>query len=1017
MKPILKLTVSILLGASAVLTAQKSIAQVSGTISIPGDYPTITAALNQINTVGLSGPAILELQPGYSSLNESFPIVFTNINGASNTNTLTLRPSTGAAGLIIASPFNSATIDLVNASNVIIDGRPGGVGSSRALTIRNQTPNNWSIHFAQGSSHNLIKHCVIQGVNIAPIDQFESNTIIYFDGFAGAGNRFNEISNCVIKDDGSGPLYNAILSQGNSASPNSDNSILNNEIANFSGTGISISAYGNGGNWAINGNSFYNDLPTPPSTAQTAIYFNPGTGSDNNSITGNFIGGQGVNASGAKWTNTGDVPFTGIYLSSGTLSGTSLHNNVIQNISLSSVGSNISFTGISIASGISTNNGNIVGSATEANSIVVSGSSSTMTGILVNSSSPVSVTGDNIGNITVSGDGANIMGIRYAGGAAVTITGNSIHDFSANNTDDVDFTGIYIAGGGITSSLLHDNTVQKITLTSTSAIQFTGVSIASGVTNNNGNTVGSATEANSIMLSGSSVSARGILVSSSSAVSVSGDNIGNITTSGGETNIMGIQYTGGTAVTITGNSIHDFSTNNNDDISFTGVYIGGGGITPSLLHDNTVQKITLTSTQGVQFNGVTFASGVTGNNGNIIGSATEANSIVVSGSSGTITGILISSSSPVSVSNDIIGNITATGNNATVNGIFVNVSAGSPTVTLDNNVITGNNAGTGVKAFVSGAGVLIITATGNKVNNWAKGFLLSKNAGAVLQPSIHDNVIAGNQFGFDNQSGIQQNATCNWWGSASGPSGAGPGTGDAVSPTVLFSPWATIATFVSVNAGPDQTIYIGYGSQSKTLTASAVACGGAGYLWSTGATSSSIIVNPVVTTTYTITITDAAGHSATDNVTVFVQDVRCEKNKILVCHNGQTLCVNIGAVPDHLKHGDVLGTCLSNTIVSGMKIGQEDDDIFLLKNFPNPFHVRTTIQYSITERSHVRLKIFDQLGREVIDLVNTVREAGKYNLEYNAANIPGGIYSCILITERVNGSNSQRITRKIVLLR
>jgi hypothetical protein len=31
--------------------------------------------------------------------------------------------------------------------------------------------------------------------------------------------------------------------------------------------------------------------------------------------------------------------------------------------------------------------------------------------------------------------------------------------------------------------------------------------------------------------------------------------------------------------------------------------------------------------------------------------------------------------------------------------------------------------------------------------------------------------------------------TCNWWGDASGPSGAGPGSGDAVNETVTFAPW------------------------------------------------------------------------------------------------------------------------------------------------------------------------------------------------------------------------------------
>jgi len=57
--------------------------------------------------------------------------------------------------------------------------------------------------------------------------------------------------------------------------------------------------------------------------------------------------------------------------------------------------------------------------------------------------------------------------------------------------------------------------------------------------------------------------------------------------------------------------------------------------------------------------------------------------------------------------------------------------------------------------------------------------------------SIVQNNIAGNSFGVRNGAEFILNATQNWWGDPSGPSGEGPGKGDIVSSLVNFSPWLT----------------------------------------------------------------------------------------------------------------------------------------------------------------------------------------------------------------------------------
>jgi len=64
----------------------------------------------------------------------------------------------------------------------------------------------------------------------------------------------------------------------------------------------------------------------------------------------------------------------------------------------------------------------------------------------------------------------------------------------------------------------------------------------------------------------------------------------------------------------------------------------------------------------------------------------------------------------------------------------------------------------------------------------------------------------------------------------------------------------------------------------------------------------------------------------------------------------------------------------------------------LFQNYPNPFNPATTIKYGIPARSFVELKIYDIIGREVILLVNETKDAGYYDVSFNASALSSGVY-------------------------
>jgi 3',5'-cyclic AMP phosphodiesterase CpdA len=110
--------------------------------------------------------------------------------------------------------------------------------------------------------------------------------------------------------------------------------------------------------------------------------------------------------------------------------------------------------------------------------------------------------------------------------------------------------------------------------------------------------------------------------------------------------------------------------------------------------------------------------------------------------------------------------------------------------------------------------------------------------------------------------------------------------------------------------------------------------------------------------------------------------------------------------PKMIMLGSALGTLWTdiapadnNYIINNITTSVKHEDEFsqpssltLSQNYPNPFNPTTNIRFNIKEPGYVTLKVYDTIGREITTLTNEYKQAGEYNIPFNASSFASGVY-------------------------
>lgn len=226
---------------------------------------------------------------------------------------------------------------------------------------------------------------------------------------------------------------------------------------------------------------------------------------------------------------------------------------------------------------------------------------------------------------------------------------------------------------------------------------------------------------------------------------------------------------------------------------------------------------------------------------------------------------------------------------------------------------------------------------------------------------------------------------------------------------------AAYITSITVNPNPTvpgqqhNTIYLGYGAQTVTLTAVANSFAPFTYNWlPLNAPGNIISVSPVTTTLYTVNVVNAYGCTSTASQTIIVTDIRDgNKNKVFICHNGHSQSVSVNAVAAHLAHGDELGNCANNVRSKIIDYTEAKDAVI----YPNPSANEAAILLSFEKEEYSHLSVTDMNGKLVLPVIEKIFKAGNQRIVLNTSTLQNGTYFVRIL------KSSEIVNLKLVVLR
>ncbi|MEJ2053667.1 MAG: T9SS type A sorting domain-containing protein [Calditrichaceae bacterium] len=157
-----------------------------------------------------------------------------------------------------------------------------------------------------------------------------------------------------------------------------------------------------------------------------------------------------------------------------------------------------------------------------------------------------------------------------------------------------------------------------------------------------------------------------------------------------------------------------------------------------------------------------------------------------------------------------------------------------------------------------------------------------------------------------------------------------------------------------------------------------------------------------------MTVTTAEVYEAENSITAG-PDFTIASAGTVTFKSGNLVILNSGF--NIIKGGKLTVINGISTDLNEKSVPEIPGELKLMQNYPNPFNPVTNISYRLNENGHVKVTIYDLLGREIETLVSEYQNAGSYQITYDAGKLVSGIY---LYKLTIKG---RELVRKMILLK
>jgi hypothetical protein len=95
----------------------------------------------------------------------------------------------------------------------------------------------------------------------------------------------------------------------------------------------------------------------------------------------------------------------------------------------------------------------------------------------------------------------------------------------------------------------------------------------------------------------------------------------------------------------------------------------------------------------------------------------------------------------------------------------------------------------------------------------------------------------------------------------------------------------------------------------------------------------------------------------------------------------------------------------------GTRLFSSGGKVQLFQNQPNPFNAQTVIRYELIEKGPTSLTVSDMLGRRIATLVDETKDAGSYEVRFDATAFSSGVYFSVLRTPTITISRLMSVMK------